>query len=114
MVESGVYLIAACLPAFRPLAIFLWTNKPLPSLGHLGSGVSNVKSGLPQAQGRHLKTDETPLTSLPNGHTFARADRDLEWPHSSRQSSEENSRGDTNFSSQTKFSNAATPQDFNV
>lgn len=51
--ESGTYLIAACLPTYRPLAVLLWTKTPL---SHLGSG-SN-KYG--QSKGRH-GTYEVPL-----------------------------------------------------
>lgn len=113
IVESGVYLIAAYLPTFRPLAIFLWTQKPVPLFDNLGSDASAIKLGLPQAQSWHDQAHETQLTSLPKCNTFTRLDRDTEWHDSSHQSSRENNRGDTNFSSQTKFFNGATPRDFN-
>ena len=35
IVETGIYLIAACLPTFRPLAIYIWRKTPLSSI-HLG------------------------------------------------------------------------------
>lgn len=32
--ESGIYLIAACLPTYRPLALLIWKTDPLSSLRH--------------------------------------------------------------------------------
>lgn len=39
IVESGMYLIAACLPTYRPLALSFWRKMPVSSL-HFGSGVN--------------------------------------------------------------------------
>lgn len=109
IVETGVYLIAACLPTFRPLAVFFCTRKPVPFLGHLGSGANTIDSGLPQARGQLRKIDEIPLTSLTNCNNFTRPDTDRERRGSSRQSSGENSRGDGIFVSQTQIFSIATP-----
>lgn len=115
IVETGVYLIAACLPTFRPLAVFLCTRKPILPLemGHSRSGANIIKSGLPQARGRYAKADEIPLTSLPNCNTSTKPDTDRERPDSSRQSSAENSRGDTTFVPKIQFFSIATTRDFN-
>ncbi|MCJ1423199.1 hypothetical protein MMC29_001081 [Sticta canariensis] len=57
IVDSGMYLIAACLPTYRPLALSLWRKLSLSSF-RFGSGVSE-----PEQSKSRLGTYESPIPS---------------------------------------------------
>lgn len=65
IVETGIYLIAACLLTFRPLAIYIWRKTPL-SIIHLGSAPHNPRG----AEGAHSEDSKNRLrTSKTMGFT---------------------------------------------